>query len=95
MMELFTTRDSIKDLNIYPVRGNHDCMFKDMQAEIKLQEKYPTWKFDSLYYEKQFEVGPDGEKFALLQVDSCFMLCDALLHREDRNEILEKLADDT
>lgn len=33
MMNLFLQRNSIKDLPIYPVRGNHDCMFKEMFIE--------------------------------------------------------------
>ena len=36
MMNLFLTRDSIKDLPIYPVRGNHDCMFHQMHVEPDL-----------------------------------------------------------
>ena len=43
MMDLFLTRNSIKDLPIYPVRGNHDCLFNDMYVEPKLQQQYPTW----------------------------------------------------
>ena len=29
MINLFLDRPAIKDLPIYPVRGNHDCYFKD------------------------------------------------------------------
>jgi hypothetical protein len=29
MMSLFLERPSINRLDIYPVRGNHDCMFHD------------------------------------------------------------------
>lgn len=29
MIDLFLTRSAIKDLPIYPVRGNHDCYFED------------------------------------------------------------------
>jgi hypothetical protein len=36
MMTLFT-RPQIDNLDIYPVRGNHDCMFA-WDREIKLQE---------------------------------------------------------
>lgn len=43
MMNLFLERESIKDLPIYPVRGNHDCYFDDQEAEIKLSKIYPTW----------------------------------------------------
>lgn len=43
MMNLFLSRDSIKDLPINPVRGNHDCWYDDMYAETKLAARYPTW----------------------------------------------------
>jgi len=66
MMGLFLERDSLKDLDIYPVRGNHDCYFSDMDVEIRLSERYPTWKFENHYYEKQFTIGENGEKLALL-----------------------------
>jgi hypothetical protein len=29
MMGLFNSRDEIKDVPIYPVRGNHDCWLDD------------------------------------------------------------------
>lgn len=65
MMDMFLTRDSIKDLPIYPVRGNHDCYFDDMDVEIALSKQYPTWNFPNQYYEQQFEVA-NGKKFSLL-----------------------------
>lgn len=74
-MDLFLSRDSIKDLPIYPVRGNHDCYFKDQEAEINLSKIYPTWKMPGHYYEKTFGFGSNGEKLSLLQVDSCYLLC--------------------
>jgi len=52
MMRLFLDRDYIKDLPIYPVRGNHDCYFDDMDLEIALRDKYPTWNMENHYYEK-------------------------------------------
>jgi hypothetical protein len=93
MMNLFLTRDSIKDLPIYPVRGNHDCMFRSMNVEVELSKKYPTWKMDNLYYSKTFEIGPNGEKFALLAVDSCLLLCDVLFKKGNKN--LHKYDDET
>jgi len=79
MMNLFLERESIAELPIYPVRGNHDCMFDDMLIEPKLQEKYPTWVMDGLFDEKEFLIGPNGEKLALIQVDSCLFICDYIL----------------
>lgn len=66
MMDLFLKRDSIKDLPIYPVRGNHDCYFDDQEAEINLSYKYPTWNMPSHFYEKTFDVGSSGQHFSLL-----------------------------
>lgn len=74
MMNLFN-RDAIKDLPIYPIRGNHDCLFADGDAELDLAKKYPNWKFDEYYYQTEFEVSPEGEKMALMHVDSCYLLC--------------------
>jgi len=36
MMSLFLTRNNLKDLNIWPVRGNHDCYAKDAYFEVNL-----------------------------------------------------------
>jgi hypothetical protein len=65
MMDLFLKRDAIKDLPIYPVRGNHDCYFDDNDVEINLSKKYPTWNFPHQYYEKEFYV-KGNKKFSLL-----------------------------
>jgi len=65
-------------LLIYPVRGNHDCYFSDQHAELKLVKKYPMWVFESHYYEAIFNVTSDGKKFSLLQVDSCYLLCETV-----------------
>lgn len=66
MMDLFQKRESIKNLSIYPVRGNHDCYFNDQEAELKLAKEYPTWKMPSNYYEKTFDIGKNGTKLSLL-----------------------------
>jgi hypothetical protein len=52
MMNLFLERKHISNLPIYPVRGNHDCYFNESDVMVDLSKKYPTWKMDSLYYEK-------------------------------------------
>ena len=78
VMNLFRSRDKIGSLPIYPVRGNHDCYFDDNWFEVNMSSKYPTWKMPSNYYEKQFQVGPNGEKFSLLQLDSCYFLCETV-----------------
>jgi predicted phosphodiesterase len=78
MVELFTTRSAIKNIPIYPVRGNHDCYFNDINAEVKLSAKYPTWKMPSNYYDTKWTVGPNGEQFGVLHIDSCFLLCETI-----------------
>jgi hypothetical protein len=84
MVGLFNSRENIKDLPIYPTRGNHDCYFDDMQAEPKLKSKYPTWQMDGLWYEKQFKVGKNGEKMSLMMVDSCLLICASLINKKDK-----------
>ena len=98
MVGLFSnsTRPAIRDLPIFPTRGNHDCYFDDMLAEVKLREKHPTWQMDGLWYEKQFEVG-NGKKIALLMVDSCLLICDALMKAPEgsKHKLLGSLDEDS
>jgi hypothetical protein len=75
MMNLFLKRDKIKDLSIYPVRGNHDCLFNSLDKELELQKQYPTWKMPDFWYEQKFDLG-NGEKISLMHIDSCFLLCE-------------------
>jgi 3',5'-cyclic AMP phosphodiesterase CpdA len=91
------SRKSIKDLPIYPVRGNHDCWFNSMTVELELSKKYPTWKMDNWWYEQQYEIGPNGEKMALLHVDSCFLICYIYLKgsKEEKASFLESLDEET
>ena len=42
---------------------------------MKLDQRYPTWNMPANYSERRFEIGPNGEKFSLLSVDSCYLLC--------------------
>jgi hypothetical protein len=49
MMNLFLKRDAIKDIPIYPVRGNHDARFEDAFAEVNLTQKYPMWNMPDNY----------------------------------------------
>lgn len=93
MIGLFN-RDAIKDIPIYPVRGNHDCLFDDEDAELELSKRHPNWKFKEYYYQTQFEVGTNGEKMALMHVDSCYLLC-ATVGRAIKNGVHSKdLLDD-
>ena len=67
--------DSIKELPVYGVRGNHDCTFKDQTLLLNLAKTDKQWKMPNYYYEKEFVIGPKGEKFGMLVVDSCLLLC--------------------
>ena len=75
MMNLFLDRPAIKDIPIYPVRGNHDCYFENEDLELKLVFKYPTWQMPEYFMLRDFPINRYGDKFSLLQVDSCFLLC--------------------
>lgn len=88
MMDLFTTRDPIADLPIYPVRGNHEGYWDDHDILLNLSRSYPTWRMPSNYYELQFEIGPNGEKFALLQVDSPYLLCETVGKKSDKKYLM-------
>ena len=74
MMTLFNTRDNLKDLNVWAIRGNHDCYFDD-NFELDMADKYEQWQMPSFYYEKEVVVGKNGEKMGFLMLDSCLMLC--------------------
>ena len=75
MMDLFNTRDAISDIPIYPVRGNHDCLFSDDNLEIDLSKEYKNWNFHEYYYQTQFQIGPHGQKMSLMHIDSCYLTC--------------------
>jgi hypothetical protein len=70
-------------LDIFPVRGNHDCVF-DWQKEIDLSKRYPKWKMPTLYYKKEIDVG-NGKKLGILHIDSCLMLCSSYSYSNDKN----------
>lgn len=52
MMDLYTSRPPIADLPIYPVRGNHEGYWDDMDIEVNLSQSHPTWNMPNNYYEK-------------------------------------------
>lgn len=49
---------------------------------MKLSSQYPTWEMPTNYNERRFEIGTNGEKFSLLSVDSCYLLCE----KNDKSE---------
>jgi hypothetical protein len=73
-MQLFLNRTYLKDLDIWAIRGNHDCYAIDHFFEVNLTKRYPTWKMPYLYYNKTFDLG-NGKKYLSLFVDSCFAIC--------------------
>lgn len=74
VMKLFSTRQYLKDKEIWPVRGNHDCYAVDSMFEVNLSKKYPNWKMPALYHEKLYDLG-HGKKLGVLYVDSCLAIC--------------------
>lgn len=84
MLDLFRKRSAIKNLPIYPVRGNHDCYFYDMDAEIKLRSWWSNWDMPANYYHKTFDLNSQGDKFSLLAIDSCFYLCETVARDKEK-----------
>ena len=74
VMQLFQNRSNLKDLDIWAIRGNHDCYALDAYFEVNLTKRYQTWKMPDLFYNKTFDLG-NGKKFLTLFVDSCFAIC--------------------
>ena len=56
MMSVFN-RTNLKDLYIYAIRGNHDCVANDQYYQVNITKKYPNWKMPDLYYSKLFDIG--------------------------------------
>ena len=75
MMDLFKKRDAIKDIDIYPVRGNHGARFADQEAWVKFSEKHENWKMPGLYYSSSFHISNEGHKMSMLHLDSNYLLC--------------------
>lgn len=73
MMTLFE-RENLKDMKIHAIRGNHDCYFDD-NFELDKTAEFEQWEMPSFYYTKEWEVGRNGEKFGMIHLDSCLMLC--------------------
>lgn len=82
MMTLFQKRANLKDLTIYPIRGNHDCYAKDPYFEVNLTKRYSNWEMPSLYYERLFDIG-GNKKLGVLFVDTCLAICGNYTYGED------------
>lgn len=72
-MTLFDDREHLRELPVYVIRGNHDCLFP-WYREVELMKNYTFWHMPSLYYKKEYEMG-NGKKLGILYTDSCLMLC--------------------
>lgn len=64
----------MKDLTIFPIRGNHDCYAIDPYFEVNLTKRYSNWQMPSLYYKKLFDIG-GKKKLGVLFVDTCLAIC--------------------
>lgn len=73
MMALFD-KPNLKDLNIWAIRGNHDCLTADPYFEVNITKRYPTWRMPDFYYTRLFDIG-NGKKLGALFVDTCLALC--------------------
>jgi DNA repair exonuclease SbcCD nuclease subunit len=53
MMDLFERRQSLKNLPIYAIRGNHDCYYpKDLLLDLAKEKN--EWNMPFFYYSQQF-----------------------------------------
>lgn len=84
MLDLIRTREHLKDLEVYPVRGNHDCYFDPMNEEMKLKSQMPTWEMPANFYTKNWTLNEQGDMFALMAFDSCFYLCETVNMDKER-----------
>ena len=74
MMDLFTTRDNLKNIPINVLRGNHDTYF-DSQLEVNLVNENPHWYLPSnFYYARLVDIG-NGKKAGFLHIDGDYLLC--------------------
>lgn len=76
MMDLFESRDNLKDLEIYPVLGNHDCRgsVKAMLDASKLDNK---WEIHSRYYSHSYDIDKSrpGDELGIVFLDGCQLCC--------------------
>lgn len=86
MMGLFK-RPYLKDLSVYGVRGNHDCYFDDDTILLNLAKTDSQWKMPSFYYKEEFPVGENGEKFGMMAIDSCLLLCSEEMGKMDHQSL--------
>mmetsp|Transcript_23633 Transcript_23633/g.23337 ORF Transcript_23633/g.23337 Transcript_23633/m.23337 type:complete len:108 (+) Transcript_23633:290-613(+) len=85
MLEIFQT-ENFKNLDLFPVRGNHDCKFH-WEKELELVDDYEHWKMPYLYYKQEFDIG-NGKKFGVLFMDSCLICCSDYDNQKGTNDYL-------
>ena len=81
-MDLFSKHQSLKDVPIFPVRGNHDM--PDPNGGVGTFDYLPSdtrWH-NEFYYETRFQISeePDSKYMSMLHVDSNLLLCHVLQH---------------
>ena len=76
MLGLFQQRDALKDLPIFGIRGNHDCVYrKELLLELALKTDN-QWNMPYYYYKNEIVINEEtGSKFGVLMIDSCLLLC--------------------
>ena len=75
MMGLFESRENIRDLPIYAVRGNHDCYYNKETLLNLSKNASNNWNMPYFYYAQEFLISNEGHKLGALMVDSCLLLC--------------------
>lgn len=78
-------KDGVKDLNFYPVLGNHDYYGGRYMNEFAYSKYNPQWKFDSDFYLLKDQLKDGSNKYfanlminsyRLFWVDKFFSKCD-------------------
>lgn len=73
-MDLIRTHDSLKDIPLYPVLGNHDCHVNAM-AQVQMNEEQ-GWFMESDYYTKSWDIDGDGSiDLSILFLNACLLVC--------------------
>ena len=89
IQNLFESRTFLRNVPIYPVRGNHDAEF-DKKYELEIKNQFKDWQMESVYYQSEFSVGPNGEKMMILHIDSPYLFC---VVNDIRNKSNEQIND--
>lgn len=80
MIDLFSKHQPLKDVPIFPVRGNRDIADPDGGAGTFDFLPSDTQWHNELYYETHFQISSDSDSkyMSMLHVDSNLLLCHVL-----------------